>query len=135
MRVLRWMNQSDATRSLARTFRTKAQKLTQVADRRKTGRLKEGWTLSCSLGRVRDLSAGGMRLVSRRRLRGKLELDLWDINRGVRVRAEVVWTKRLGFRRHEVGLKFRDLSPDLVRDLTALGADNRAQLESDSLAA
>jgi hypothetical protein len=130
MKPHRWLSFSDTSRAMERGIKSKVIRLTQVADRRRAGRLREGWTLSCNLGRVRDLSTGGMRILTWRHLRGTIEIDLWDINRGVRVKADVVWSKRVAFNKREVGLAFRDLTPDIVRELTALAADNRAQLDA-----
>ena len=119
-----WVNRSDTVRSIARQIRKGATQI-RGADRRRFGRLKAGETLACNRGKVLDLSAGGLRLLSRRKLKGMLEVALWDIHRGLTMQCRVVWTKRLGFRRHESGLTFIDVDPDTARGLTALGADNR----------
>src|SRR5262245_53896654 len=111
------------TRSLMSVFRRK-ERVGEGADRRRHGRLKAGETLSSNIGTVRDLSAGGMKVMSRRKYRGKLDVALWDIHRGLRVSAVVVWHRRIGFRRHEMGLQFLDVTPEVARELTALGADN-----------
>ncbi len=117
----------DGRRSLIGTLALRARQVTSGADRRKHGRLKGGDTLSSNVGTVRDLSAGGMRIIGRRKLKGTVEVTLWDIRRGLRVTAEVVWRRRIGFRRHETGLRFLEIGPDMARELTALGADNRSQ--------
>ena len=121
-----WAPQTD-TRPSSRRKRAKATRI-RGGDRRRHGRLKAGETLASNIGRVVDLSSGGMRVLSRRKLKGILDVALWDIHRGVTLRARVVWTKRLGFRRHESGLKFLDVDPEVARTLGSLGADNR-QLE------
>lgn len=118
---------SDGRRSLVGALRQRARQLTSGADRRVHGRLKAGDTLASNVGTVRDLSAGGMRIISRRKLKGIVDVALWDIHRGLRLSAEVVWRRRLGFRRHETGLRFLEVNPDMARELTSLGADNRRQ--------
>jgi len=105
-------------------LRQRLQRFRNAADRRKFGRLKAGETLSSNVGAVRDLSAGGLKVLSRRKLKGVISVLLWDINRGVRIRAEVMWCKRLAFRRHEAGLQFIDVTPDIAKNLSDLGADN-----------
>lgn len=115
-------------RRLLGALRKRAHRAQSGIDRRRHGRLRAGETLSSNVGTVRDLSAGGMKVISRRKLKGQFEVALWDIHRGVRVAAEVVWTKRLGFRRHESGLRFLNVTPEIARELTALGADNPREI-------
>jgi len=86
--------------------------------------------LGSSLGPVLDLSAGGMRVLATRPppaeeslvvrlLSGTVCLDL---------PCRVAWSRRLGFRRHEVGLTFTDLDGDVVRMLSRISLDHRARL-------
>lgn len=83
-------------------------------DRRRFGRLRTA-ELRSSLGRVLDLSGGGMRVESRwpMRLKNKdlVLLSLVSEAGEVDLRAEVSWVKALSMFRHQAGLEFRDLSP------------------------
>ena len=74
-------------------------------------------------------SAGGLRLLSRRKLKGIVGIALWDVNGGLKLYAEVVWSRRLGFRRHEIGMRFVDVTPQLAADLTTLATDNTVRRE------
>jgi hypothetical protein len=97
--------------------------------RRAPGRLTQE-QLACSLGPVLDLSTGGMRVLATRPppaedalivrlLGGTVCLDL---------PCRVAWSRRLGFRRHEVGLSFTDLDGEVVRLLSRISLDHRARL-------
>ena len=81
--------------------------------------------LKCNLGRVLDLSSGGVRLLCRRKLRGRHEITLFDRDGGVRVEAEVRWSRRLGLWKHEVGLQFLNVPSDIAVQLTTLVSKNR----------
>jgi len=70
--------------------------------------------LQCSLGQVMDISSTGMRVTCRRVPKEKwLFLDLDTTGDPLPVQAKVIWAKRLGFRKHEVGLQFTETSPEL----------------------
>ncbi len=95
-------------------------------ERRKSGRLNQE-TVACNLGSVINLSGGGLRLLSRRRLNGILNVELWDTHRGLRLRGKVAWCRRIGFRKHEVGVKFLNITPDIASDLSAIAIENPKQ--------
>ncbi len=107
---IRWVNSSNPVHMMARG-------------------IKAGDTLACTRGKVLDLSAGGLRLLSRRKLKGIVGIALWDVNGGLKLYAEVVWSRRLGFRRHEIGMRFVDVTPELAADLTTLATDNTVRRE------
>ena len=57
-----------------------------------------------------------------RRLRGIRAVVLFNRNGPhLNVRARVVWTKRIGFRKHVAGLEFIDPPHNMLRELTKLG--------------
>lgn len=90
-------------------------------DRRRHGRVRPVAVYS-DAGRVLDMSAGGMRVMSRRRLKGETEFIICNESKiPINVRARVVWTKRVGFRKHVVGLEFVDLQPAVARQLASMG--------------
>jgi diguanylate cyclase (GGDEF)-like protein len=78
-------------------------------ENRRYGRLK-GPGLSCNLGTVIDLSAGGVRVLSKRRLRGRTVV-YFDTGDGQKlgVKTRIAWSRRIGFRSHLMGLQFEDL--------------------------
>ena len=81
--------------------------------------------LKCNLGRVLDLSSGGVRLLSRRKLRGWHVLTLFDRDGDVHIDVEVRWSRRLGLFKHEIGLQFLKVPPDITAKLTTLIFKNR----------
>ena len=105
---------------MALRVRAGAARLRPLTERRKAGRIKGG-KVSCNWGSVIDISGGGMRVRSLRRLRGCLEVVIWTHHRRVTVRAEAVWCIRVGFRKYDVGLQFLDVTEDIKRELTAIG--------------
>ena len=86
--------------------------------------------LACNRGCVMDLSTGGMRLLAKRRLRGKVPISIWDRHRGVKLTGTVVWSKRIGFRQWMIGLSFGELDASTRRDLATLAADNRVSSDT-----
>ena len=83
--------------------------------------------LVCDLGPVLDLSPGGMRVLCTRRCEGKIETTLWGGDLKLALRAGVAWSRRLGFRRHEVGLTFLDVDERVADLLSRISADHRAR--------
>ena len=81
--------------------------------------------LKCNLGRALDLSSGGVRLLSRRKLTGWHEIRLFDRDGGVRIDAEVRWSRPHGLWKHEIGLQFLNVPSDIAAKLTALVFRNR----------
>ena len=73
--------------------------------------------IHCNRGTVVDFSTAGMRLRSPGLYKGMIDLELWVGERKAALRAEVVWSRRLGIRNYEMGLAFRDLTPPLQQVL------------------
>jgi hypothetical protein len=92
-----------------------------VSERRRHVRIKQR-SLHSNFGPVIDLSRSGMRVRSTRRLRGKLDVVLFNRNGpDLQVQARVVWSRRIGFRKHVAGLEFLDPPPNTVRELAKIG--------------
>ncbi len=92
-----------------------------VADRRRHGRITQQ-QLRSSIGPVVDLSAGGMRVISDRRLKGELTVVLYhEIGLELALQARVKWRRRIGFRQHMIGLEFFNLTPNDARQLAKIG--------------
>jgi hypothetical protein len=83
--------------------------------------------LSSSLGEVKDLSACGMRV----RGRGwrapqpgeRLSVTLEFLRTRLTLQSRLVWQRKVGFLRNELGLEFEDVSP-----VAAVGVARIAQL-------
>ncbi len=85
-------------------------------------------SLDCSHGVVLDVSAGGVRLVSRKPLEGCVDLVLRGGQRPeVRVSANVVWTKRVRFGEHLTGLEFVEAPRGVLRQLLGESGDDEAE--------
>ena len=91
--------------------------------RRVPGRVRQE-SLTCTLGPVLDLSVGGLRVLSVRPQSGAIRICLCGMDIELTLHAKVVWTRRLGFRRHEQGLSFIDVDEDVMRILARIAADH-----------
>ena len=88
-------------------------------ERRRLARFPQA-ELHCDLGRVLDVSAAGMRVVCRKPPAGDVDVTLNTEFDPITVRAKVIWSRRLGLRKHETGMVFIDLSPEASRFLATL---------------
>ncbi|MCC7193246.1 MAG: PilZ domain-containing protein [Phycisphaeraceae bacterium] len=92
-------------------------------DNRIRGRLRVE-LLKCKLGDVQDLSSTGMRVRRRGRLmvkKGEVhEVTLTSLVGKQTVQARVMWIKRVGFFKHDLGLKFEGLTPEIEKGITAI---------------
>ena len=83
-------------------------------DRREDMRVAQN-ELESSLGRVLDISVSGMRVVCRHVPKDEhIDFQLNTTVDPITVTGKIVWTQRLGFRKHEIGLSFIDASKDLI---------------------
>ena len=119
-------NQSNIVLAIARSVGTGMYRRRSRTERRKSGRVNQG-TVACNLGSIINLSGGGLRLLSHRRLNGILSVELWDAHRGLRLRGKVAWCRRIGFRKHEVGVEFLNITPEIAGNLAAIAMDNPRQ--------
>ena len=69
----------------------------------------------------------GVRLLAKRVLKGRLTLPIWTDSVGLHVMADVVWSKKIGFRQYEVGLRFVDLSEDDMERLRDIALEYEKQ--------
>ncbi len=118
----RMRGRANAARmTMTRTIRAGATRMRPLFERRKTGsRRRLRRKLGCNLGSVVDISGGGMRLRSSRRLTGQVELELWISGRSQTVTGLVVWTRRVAFRKFDVGLRFVELPPAAASGIASL---------------
>jgi len=81
-----------------------------------------------NLGLILDLSKGGMRVQSRRVPEDSIvDVEISDDEDTLLLRAEIAWSKKIGFRRNEIGIKFLELTPELEARLTQLATRNRVR--------
>lgn len=95
--------------------------------RRRRGRVGQEAVI-CNLGPVSDLSTAGMRVKCHRVPKGEFVAHLVGLGGEVNVRGRVAWVKRCGLFRKECGIQFMDVTPELARQITALGMTNRNRL-------
>jgi hypothetical protein len=80
--------------------------------------------LSCPLGQVQDISASGVRVFLKGRLRvevgQELQIDLKAVDRAVPVDVKVMWIQQRGWRRFELGLQFQNVSPPIAIAISEL---------------
>src|SRR5687767_1398774 len=79
---------------------------------RQKGRIKVA-QVSCSLGDVLDVSATGMRIMCKGappRESSVVPVRIFGLLNPVDAQGRIVWARRVGWRRHEVGVVFENLS-------------------------
>ena len=106
-------------------------KSTSENDQRASRRVWQS-SLQSSVGRVHDLSETGMRVVSRRELKGVVEVAIVDGAHHIVVKASVVWIRRIGFDRYFAGLLFEDLLPEdrnRIRGVMKTESQNQSENE------
>ena len=91
---------------------------------RRTGRLNQH-TLMCNLGRVLDISAGGMRILCKKVPRSRVSVQLVGHPLPAKLTAVKQWSKRRGMFEHEVGLKFEDVTPAVAKCLSEIACGCR----------
>ena len=94
--------------------------------RRIPGRVAQEMLL-CDIGPVLDLSPGGMRVLATRSRFGKFDVSLRGSDIGLTLRCNVAWSRRLGFRRHEIGLAFISVDESVAGILARIAANHRAR--------
>ncbi len=108
-------------RRMSQSVRAGAARLRPLTDRRRFGRFR-GTRLGCNIGRVVDLSGGGLRVRRATRISSQMDVKLWTPKRQITVLAKVAWVRRIGFRKYEIGLEFLDMTPETRKDLSTFAA-------------
>ncbi len=93
-------------------------------DRREHGRLPQE-LLQSSIGPVLNLSMGGMRVQCSKPPKGRIDVELLDLEEPVKLQADVMWVRRLGFRKFEVGLNFPSVPAATAKQLTRISLNHR----------
>ena len=80
--------------------------------------------IQCTLGTVLDLSASGLRVRVSGGLRvakgDRFTMTIQTLDGPMLAPVEVTWTRRAGWRKHEIGIVFREVGPALSRALAGL---------------
>lgn len=76
--------------------------------------------MDCNLGQVVDLSAGGIRLLSRKKLVGEETVVIQTLRGPMRLHAHVQWDRRLETGEHVFGLRFHRLTHEQRQELELL---------------
>ena len=92
--------------------------------RRRTGRLPQE-SLVSNLGMVLDISVGGMRVLCRKVPTGKIDVQLVGYDLPGTLSATPAWSKKVGFFKSEVGLRFEEVTPEMALYLTRIAATHR----------
>ncbi len=93
-------------------------------DRRAHARLPQE-ALKCNLGEVLNLSLGGMRVRCTRAPKDTVvEVELTYEGETMKVQAEVVRSNKIGFRKHELGLRFLNVDPETAKQLTRVSLNH-----------
>ena len=93
-------------------------------DRRTHARLSQE-ALQCNLGEVIDLSLGGMQVRCARMPKDKvIEVELIHQTETIKLNAEVMRSTKIGFRKHEIGLRFLDVDPDTAKLLSQVSQNH-----------
>lgn len=96
-------------------------------DRRARGRVRQQGVTS-NLGVVIDLSGGGVRILSTTGFEGKQNVTISCDTDAVDVKAEVVWCRRVGFRRFLVGMKFVELDESGAKIVGRIASTHRLEV-------
>jgi PilZ domain len=90
---------------------------------RRFGRLRQE-TLACNLGTVLDLSLGGMRVSCRKVPNGLMHtIDIDDHPLPEPLRGRIIWKRRTGWFKHEIGIEFEALTPEQSKALADVSRD------------
>lgn len=85
-------------------------------NRRRHGRLSIA-DIRCSLGRIINISAGGMAVIGRRCWHREVSVTFGKGEHKATVRAVRIWDHRVGLTRHAVGYRFIDPPANLLESL------------------
>ncbi len=119
---------------MANTFEMPPQLTAPNKNARRSGRVRCQWT-HCSLGALEAISATGMRVISRRKLAAEKGSRIAAIVEGLDgefdISGRIVWKKKLGWFKWEMGIEFDEVTPEARKGLALLA---RSALTNDALA-
>lgn len=78
--------------------------------------------LKCNLGDIVELGGGGLRIFSTKTQKKRVvSVTFEDMN----IKAEVMWSKKISARKHDVGLDFLDVTPEQRSQILRIAMDHR----------
>jgi PilZ domain len=96
----------------------------ETSNHRKHGRVKcQG--IYCSFGEILDMSGSGMRVLSAIRppaVDKIVTVTIQTLEGPIAVEARVIWSRRAGFFKREIGMRFVDLLPSAASALSRVGS-------------
>ncbi|MCH7720584.1 MAG: hypothetical protein IH988_06285 [Planctomycetes bacterium] len=84
--------------------------------------------LKCNFGEVVELGAEEMRVNCTKDLKGTAKVELLELDQPLKLQAEVAWSKRLGPRRFDVGLRFINVTPQQSRQIMEVAMEHRRRM-------
>lgn len=66
-----------------------------------------------------------MRLVCRRVPREEFSTRIRGLGADLTVRGRVIWSRKIGFSKSEVGIEFIEVAPELAQQLTTMAMNDR----------
>ena len=115
-----WVSRQDTSRLINEAIKASYSKDEEHSDRRRHRRVKATGSVTCNLGRVLDISGGGLRVLSKTKTDGQGHVELTSTTHRVIVPARVVWCHKVGFRKYVMGLEFMNLTPELTQQVTEI---------------
>jgi len=94
------------------------------SNRRFAGRLPLE-NVNCSLGKILDISAGGMRVRCKQPPERLVSVVIRVEDTNIELDAKIVWMRKVGFRKFDAGLKFLDVSDYQRQMLVRMSIQNR----------
>ena len=88
------------------------------SSRRRYHRVKGRGAVNSNLGRVLDLSGGGLRVLSKKKAGGRGRVELISAIDSVVFPVRVVWCHKVGFRKYIMGLEFIDLTTEQIQQVS-----------------
>jgi hypothetical protein len=92
-----------------------------ICESRRTNRQLQEMLL-CNHGPVIDLSACGMRMLSKRPKRGLIGVRMLETDPKIKLRGRVVWNRKVSRHQHETGVRFVGLRAEQLAQLNQLAS-------------
>ena len=78
--------------------------------------------LKCNLGDIVELGGGGLRIFSTKTQKKRVVSVTFE---NMNIKAEVMWSKKISARKHDVGLDFLDVTPEQRSQILRIAMDHR----------
>lgn len=116
-----WVSRQDASRLIEESI--KASRLEDdPGGNRRWRRVQVKGGVACSMGRVLDISRGGLRVLSKKKASGEGLIEVASAKHHAVVTARVVWCHKVAFRKYVLGLEFVNLTREQTRAVSEIAA-------------